>query len=431
MTNAESFKFSRATSCALLVAATAAAGCDSAQLVAPIRSSIAISAGTRVLPPNGSTTITAVVTEEAGTPVQNGTTVTFTATVGLVNPVQSQTRNGIAVTTFFASNTSGVARVRAISGTASGGEGDGNSVEITVGAAAVNAVTLRANPGTVGPNGGSVDLIAAVVGENGQALPGIGVTFSTDQGVLSSTNVVTDANGEARTQLTTSQQAVVSATAGTKTSANLTVGMRSGPIVTIACAPSSGTGNCAAVQANATSNTATVLFTVTRASGSSALRTATIEFGDGSSQNLGNLAGGTATVTHAYAGPSNSTPISYTATVQAIDINGEPAAVSTTVIVTPRSPISVSISDTCSAAIASGQRCAFTATVTSGGEGTTTAPIQSYTWDFGDDSDDVTTSGNTTAHVYTATGTYTVTVTVRTVDGRTATGRTEVLVKLP
>jgi chitodextrinase len=39
----------------------------------------------------------------------------------------------------------------------------------------------------------------------------------------------------------------------------------------------------------------------------------------------------------------------------------------------------------------------------------------------------VTTSGNITAHVYSAAGTYTVTVTVRTVDGRTATGRTQIL----
>jgi PKD repeat protein len=183
-----------------------------------------------------------------------------------------------------------------------------------------------------------------------------------------------------------------------------------------------------------TSNTATVLFTVTRACGSSALRTATIEFGDGSSQSLGNLAGSTATVAHTYAGPSESTPISYTAVVQATDVTGESAAASTTVSVTPKppiTPISVTITDSCATATTSGQRCTFTATATGGGEGTTNAPIQSYTWDFDDSSDDITTSGNTTAHVYTATGTYRVTVTVRTVDGRTATGRTEILVKLP
>lgn len=429
--------FSRSSlsaSCTLLFATVLVAGCDKAQLLAPTRSTITISAGAVVLPPNGTTEITAVVTEEAGTPVQNGTTVRFSATVGRVDPVESQTRNGVAITTFFAENSSGIAVVRAISGAGSGGESGTNRVEITVGTAAINIVTLRANPGSVGPNGGSVELIATVTAENGQPLQGIGVTFTSDQGSLSQTNVTTNSAGEARTQLTTSQQAVVNATAGTKTSSNVTVAVRSGPIVTIACTPAAGTGNCAAVQASSTSNTATVIFTVTRPTGSSTLRTATIDFGDGSSQSLGNLAGGTATITHTYAGPSDTTPVAYTATVQATDINGESAAVSTSVIVTPKptiTPINVTLSDSCATAIVGAQRCTFTATATGGGEGTTNAAIQSYTWDFGDDTSDVTTSGNVTSHVYTASGTFTVTVTARTADGRTGVGRTEVLIKLP
>src|SRR5688572_4221317 len=148
------------------------AGCDRAQLLAPTQSTIFVSAGTRVLPPNGSTEITAVVTEQAGTPVQNGTTVRFTTNLGRLDPVEAQTRNGVAVTTFFAANSSGLATVRALSGGATGGEGETgtNSVDITVGAAAVETVTLRANPGSVGPNGGTVELIATVVSATGQPL---------------------------------------------------------------------------------------------------------------------------------------------------------------------------------------------------------------------------------------------------------------------
>ena len=419
------------------------AGCDRAQLLAPTQSTIFVSAGTRVLPPNGSTEITAVVTEQAGTPVQNGTTVRFTTNLGRLDPVEAQTRNGVAVTTFFAANSSGLATVRALSGGATGGEGETgtNSVDITVGAAAVETVTLRANPGSVGPNGGTVELIATVVSATGQPLEGIPVAFNTDQGDLSEANVTTNASGQARTQLTTSQQASVTATAGTKTSTPaVTIALRAAPIVTISCAPTAGTGNCAAVQASSANNTATVLFTVTKASGSSMLRSATIDFGDGSSQNLGNLAGGSATapvtlsLPHTYAGPSGSTPVSYTATVQAVDVNGEATTSSTVVIVTPKpaiTPLSVTIADTCGTATTTGQRCVFTATVSGGGEGATNALIQSYTWDFGDDSSEVTTAGNSTAHVYVAEGTFQVTVTVRTVDGRTATGRTELLINLP
>lgn len=420
--------------CLIVAAAIVLTGCDRAQLLAPTRSTITVSAPTRLLPSGGSTEVTAFVVEEAGTPVQNGTTVRFSATLGRVNPVEVQTRNGLALTTFFADNSSGVARVSATSGSASGGTANTNVVEITVGAAAVNTVTLRASPGSIGPQGGTVELIATVVGENGQGLSGIGVTFNTDQGTLSATNVTTNASGEARTQLTTSQQTIVSATAGTKTSSNVTVASRSGPIVSITCVPAAGTGNCAAVQASANSNTATVLFTVTRPTGSSTLRTATLDFGDGSSVSLGNLAGGTTTVTHTYTGPSGATARAYTATVQATDINGESQSASTTVLIAPRpviTPINVTLTAESATATSQGQRWTFTATATGGGEtGTGNALIERYTWEFGD-GESGTSSGNTTAHVYTTAVTEqrrTVIVTVHTPDGRTANGRTEILV---
>ncbi|MBI2187446.1 MAG: Ig-like domain-containing protein [Acidobacteria bacterium] len=337
----------------IVLAALTAAACEKAQLLAPTKSTITIVAATRLLPPGGNTEVTAVVTEEAGTPVQNGTTVRFTATLGRVSPVEVQTRNGIAITTFFADTNSGVARVRAISGAASGGDDDTNQVDITIGAAAVNTVTLRASPGSVSPFGGTVELIATVVGENGQALPGLMVTFNTDQGTLSATAATTDSMGQARTTLTTTQKATVTATAGIKTSSNVTVDLRSGPGVSISCAPTSGTGNCSALQASTTNNTASVLFTVKKVSGSSTLRTSTLDFGDGSSQALGNLAGD-ATITHTYTGPSGSTARTYSATVQATDINGESSSAAATVIITPKAtitPISVTIDATCAAAV--------------------------------------------------------------------------------
>ena len=408
--------------------------CDKAQLMAPTSSTITVSAPTRVLPSDGSTAITAFVVEQSGTPVQNGTTVRFTATLGRVEPAEAQTRNGLASTTFFAGNNSGIAEIRATSGAAVGGTDKTNVVQLTIGTAAVNSVTVRANPGSVGPGGGLVELTATVVGENGQGLPGVGVTFNADQGTLSASSVTTGASGEARTTLTTNQQAIVSATAGIKTSSNVTVTVRSGPIVSLTCATASGTGNCAAVQAGASSNTATVIFTVTKPTGSSALRTVTIDFDDSTSQSLGNLGSGSATITHTYAGPSGSTARAYTATVQAIDVSGEAAAATTVVVtpLTPPTPINVTLAADKATATTVGQRWTFTATSTGGGDGGTgNAPIASYKWDFGDDSDDATTSGNTTAHIY-ATATnpaaYTVIVTVRTVDGRTASGRTEILV---
>jgi hypothetical protein len=200
--------------------------------------------------------------------------------------------------------------------------------------------------------------------------------------------------------------------------------------VTLSCAPTGGTGNCSAVQAGA-SNTATVVFTIAKATGSSNLRTSTIDFGDGTSQDLGALAGST-TVSKTYAGPSGSTPRTYAAVVRATDINGETTSATTNVTVNPntRTPISVTIATpTCTDTAGQAETCGFTATVSGGGDGGTgNASIESYTWNFGDDSDEVTTSGNATSHVYTSEGSKTVTVTARTPDGRTATGRIEIFV---
>ena len=242
--------------CALLAMTTAVIGaCAEVPLMAL----------TQVLVSGASSEITAFVLEGGGTPVQNGTTVRFSSTLGRVEPVEAQTTNGLAVTTFFADSSSGIAEIRATSGAAGGGTDNTNVVQLTVGAAAVNTVSLRANPGRVGPSGGAVDLIATVIGADGQVLSGVTVIFSNDQGSLSAPSMITDANGESRTTLTTSQQAVASATAGVTTSSTVTVAVRTGPSVTLACAPASGTGDCAAVQADTTSNTATVIFILTKA----------------------------------------------------------------------------------------------------------------------------------------------------------------------
>ena len=46
-----------------------------------------------------------------------------------------------------------------------------STVQITIGSAAVKTITVRANPSTVSPSGGQVELTANVVGDNGIGLP--------------------------------------------------------------------------------------------------------------------------------------------------------------------------------------------------------------------------------------------------------------------
>ena len=316
----------------VLLAVTAAAalvsGCDTVQLLAPTNSTVTVTAPTRVLQIGGSTEVTAVVLESAGTPVQNGTTVRFTTTLGRVEPAEAQTRNGMAVTTFYAGDASGVADIRATSGAAGGSAAAGgaagaagtssNVVQVSVGAAAVDSVTVQANPSVVSANGGSVTVVATVQGAGGRALPGVHVTFSTTAGSLNPTQGTTDANGQATTRLTTTATATVTASAGGKASASgATVTAQPGPALTIACAVGATT-NCLSVVAGQTAG-----ITVQRAASTSAIQLATLTFGDGSAAVELGLLVSPVTIPHVYNDPG-----SYTVRVTATDINGESVTVS-------------------------------------------------------------------------------------------------------
>jgi adhesin/invasin len=266
--------------------ALVAMACDTVPLTAPTESTITISAARTVVQAGETTEVTAFVAEEGGNAVQNGTSVRFTTTLGRVEPAEAQTRNGYAVATFMAGDSSGVARVRAFSGAASGGSGEGaaaNEVEITVGGAAATAVVLNASPSSVPPIGGTVTLIASVLDANGNRLRNVPVTFSADRGTLSATVANTDGNGEARVQLTTNQETVVTARAGAATEA-ATFTVRVDANVKVELATGSPTNP---LQLKITPATGTPVVNVT------------VDFGDGDATNLGAITGETF-VTHRY-----------------------------------------------------------------------------------------------------------------------------------
>jgi hypothetical protein len=281
--------------------AIVAAACDKAPLVAPTESTLTLSVTSIFVPTGGTTEVSAYVVESAGTPVQNGTTVLFTTNLGRFDPAEAQTRNGVAVTTFIAGDASGLASIRAFSGSASaGGSGDNatDAVEITVGSAAVETVLLAANPGSVPSEGGTVDLLATVTATNGRSLPGILVTFTSSEGTLANPTVVTDASGQARTTLTTTRTATVTATAGAKTSSTVTVTRRDPPSVATATisatpgTPTPGVGQTVSFTANLNVTPPDAAIQATRYQWN---------FGDGSSVTTnGN------TTSHAYTSGANS-----------------------------------------------------------------------------------------------------------------------------
>ena len=112
------------------------AACNRVPLTAPSGTSITLIAATNTLPVNGSTDVTAVlieggqstnggnnggttVTPGVGTPVQNGTHVIFTTTLGRMEPADAQTNAGKAVAKLIGDGRSGTATITAISGAAS------------------------------------------------------------------------------------------------------------------------------------------------------------------------------------------------------------------------------------------------------------------------------------------------------------------------
>jgi hypothetical protein len=397
---------------ALLVASS----CDRVPLLAPTNSTVTIDAASRVVPTGGSTSVTATVIESSGTPVQNGTVVRFATTLGRLDPVEAQTTNGIATTTFFAGNDSGMADVRATSGGAGGtstttpGTGtnppttttsNSNVVQIAVGAGAVSRVTLRANPSTVSrTQNTAVAVVATVVGANGRLLSGIPVSFSANRGTFSSNSAVTDAQGEAQVTLTTNDTTTVRATAGSAEVATVDITGQDGPSVTLSCTVG-GTAGCAAI-----SQGQTVVFAAARGGASSTIVSSTLDFGDGSNVSLGPLSTTATSVPHTYSQAGT-----FTARLTATDVNGETTSNTQVVQV---SAASASVTTT---------KAALVVTATA----TVSAPVSQYVWSWGDNTSSTTTSA-TAQHTYAGAGTYPISVTATLQSGGTVTASTTVAV---
>ncbi|MFB3853641.1 MAG: PKD domain-containing protein [Vicinamibacterales bacterium] len=378
-----------------------AVGCEKMPLLAPTDSTITVVATQKVVGINGATDITAQVLESSGTPVQNGTLVTFSTTLGTMKPAEVRTVNGRATSTLQAGPVSGTATVTVVSGAASA------TVEgIQIGAAAASSVLLSATPPAVPASGGTVALTAMVFDASGNRLSGIPVAFSTTAGTLSAAMITTDAEGAARASLTTSQDATVTATAG---AASATFAVTATPL------PAPPTVTLTAPSANNVAGQP-VVFTVTAQPGDNTVRIREVEidYGDGDSENLGAISG-SSSIAHVYENAGT-----YRVTATARDSNGQTATATSIIFVAEAPPLQVTVT---AGAITRGRPVTLTATVT----GATTTTVERVVWDFGDGAQ-ATTTGLTTTHVYSVAGTYVVSVTVTTANGATGLGRVEIVV---
>src|SRR5688500_6184793 len=182
--------------------------CDKVPLLAPTGSVITLLVGTTTVSLNSDIAIIATVIENgtapagtgtgtgsgtttttrtgAGTPVQNGTLISFTTTIGRIQPSEARTHNGQVSVSLITSGASGSDTVTAYSGGASA------STKLLIGTAAVKTVSIATTPQALGAAGGSAQVVASVTDEGGNALGGVPVTFATDRGSVSPSTVTTD-----------------------------------------------------------------------------------------------------------------------------------------------------------------------------------------------------------------------------------------------
>lgn len=369
------------------------AGCHKMPLTAPSGTAIALIASPAVVAVNGSTEVTAVLVQGqlgttadgdaatgtigGGQPVRNGTVVSFTTTLGRIEPAEVETAGGRAVVRLITDGRSGTATVTAFSGSAA------QTLDIVVGAAAAERVAMTAEPQSLPGTGGSSTISARVEEANGNGIPGVPVSFSTTRGTLSQPSGITNANGVATTVLTTTQEATVTASMGGASwdlAGTITVTLRPRTTVSISSPGSAIVGVPAS-------------FTITP--GANALITdVDLSFGDGQSLRLGAVTSAT-TVSHVFRSPGSKV-VSATAT----DSTGGTGTSSTQVAVAPLQ-LSVSVSPS---TVSAGSHATFTAVPSAG------AIIDRYVWNFGDGAGDVQT-GATAVRNYPTAGVRVVTVT--------------------
>jgi hypothetical protein len=327
----------------------AGTACDKVPLLAPTGTVINLFISSSTVPADGAVEIIATLIEQGGTPVQNGTLVTFTTTIGRLEPREARTNNGQVTVRFFSDGESGTATITAHSG------GAAAQIEgILLGAAAARRITVTASPQSLSAAGGISVIRARVETELGGGIPGVPVTFTTTAGTLSSPTALTDEFGIATTTLTTDRQAEVTAVSGAQTG-RITVGLSPRLIATFTASP------------QATSAGIPITFTVTSGAGAN-IQDAVINFGDGTQRPLGSFSGNI-TQSHVYEAHG-----SYTASVTARDALGG-SQTQTTSVTIGSLPITLSASPSIAAP---NQSVTFTVS------GVGSAQVSRYQWTFDD-----------------------------------------------
>jgi chitodextrinase len=327
----------------LLVSLLPALGCDKAMPVAPDGSILAISANPQKIALRGRSTITIIGRKPDGQPLNPGTEVRLTATLGAIDSIVTTDDRGEATATFQSDGRQGTATITATTGSGSGGSTGGSgsgsgdtgggstsgplraTVDVQVGEAA-KSIVLQPTPTSLPETGGTVQLLATVRDASGQPLPNQGVNFTTDVGRLNSRGAIvqTNANGQARDTLTVTEADLAGNVSAISVSAQTPGG--DGALITATFSIRVQGGRPVASFAfDKGSTDQQVLFTDTSTGGVGSL-TYSWDFGDNTSSNSQNP-------THTYAAPG-----SYTVRLTVTDDSGQSDTATARITVPVTSP---------------------------------------------------------------------------------------------
>ncbi|MBZ0114298.1 MAG: hypothetical protein K8J08_17685 [Thermoanaerobaculia bacterium] len=178
---------------ALAMLGLVALSCGEGTPIAPSSAVLTISANPTEIGLDGISVLSISAVRSTGVPVNPGTEIVLTTTLGSVPTIVTTDDRGLALAHLAGGRQSGSATITAASG---GATAVTTTVEIGDNPTSLN---LTANPTRFSFSGGRVRLSLAVLGADGQPLPGVSVLFSSTAGRLDSGGSLkhTNADGQA------------------------------------------------------------------------------------------------------------------------------------------------------------------------------------------------------------------------------------------
>ena len=189
-------------------------GCDKPTQVAPAEATLTVSADPLRIEVFGTSEITVIARKSDGSPVNEGTEILFTTTLGSIERIALVDDRGVATATLEGDGSIGMATVEASSGAAAS-----VTVEVQIGALPAS-LFLSANPTTLSKDvqaeGARITLSATVQDDLAVPIKGALVTFSSPRGVLESGGapIETSKRGIAKDALTVSAADLAGVTDG-------------------------------------------------------------------------------------------------------------------------------------------------------------------------------------------------------------------------